>query len=189
MTAKNPQSYVRKMAAEVGISTAKAEQIWEHAKDGAKAYGRPGTDRYWAAVTGIFRNIMMGIKGNPVVSVSELRSIARSINLDDVFFEYVGLRVTAKGYIDYSAKPGDVLLPSHRWDDGDPTEDELGGTSAISVSFLQQTKPHPLDGIGGYHGDRVLLIGGNRHEYGEDRGEIVISNATVIAVFKPELKP
>lgn len=66
MIAANPQAYVRQMAKAAGISMARAERIWGHAKDAARAYGRPGTDRYWAAVTGIFRNIVTGkVSQNP----------------------------------------------------------------------------------------------------------------------------
>jgi hypothetical protein len=92
-------------------------------------------------------------------------------------YDAVGIRVVNKDYDGYHAKIGDKLKPSHVWDDGSQTDELLSGTSAIGMdSYI---KP---DLYSGYSGRRILIIGGEYKNGGEDIGEVVIPNATVLAV-------
>jgi hypothetical protein len=101
-------------------------------------------------------------------------------NIDTNFdqFDSIGLRVVGKDYADYNAMVGDTLEQSSVWEDGDYTEDKLTGVSAISATAISEMSER-----GGYFGDRVLVIGSNNCERGEDAGEIIMSSAVVLAVI------
>lgn len=90
----------------------------------------------------------------------------------------VGIRVVDDDYDDYNAKVGDALAPSYRWEEGDYTNERLNGTSAIGMN--EKIDPVPYNG---YIGRRIQVIGGDYQEWGEDRGEVVIPDAEVLAVY------
>ena len=64
------------------------------------------------------------------------------------------------------------------WEDGNSSEETLDGTCAISA---KDKFKNPRE-TSGYSGDRILVIGGNEAEYGQDECEIVIKNAIVIEI-------
>ncbi len=97
-------------------------------------------------------------------------------NIDWDTYEYYGLRVMDDPVV------GETLAPSYRWEDGDCTDEELNGTSAIQVS--ESTFDRALRSSNGYWGTHVALIGGYQMEYGEDAGEVVIRDAVVVAVWE-----
>lgn len=92
-------------------------------------------------------------------------------------YEYYGIRVDDG--VDY--KLGDQAADSRIWIDGDATEDTLDGTSCIGIRSEDGIET-ALQLADAYYGDRVYLIGGNSMTYGEDAGEYVIQDATVVAI-------
>lgn len=132
------------------------------------------------------------------IGVDPVRAAAREIAAaierakdDDPFSEYA-LRVIP-GDFDGDIRQGDSLPPSKQWNDGIPTEEDLPGTSAARIasddeeSILNTLKVLGADGEDGpngyYHGQRVVLIRGDSAGFGEDVGEILISNAEVVDVW------
>lgn len=97
-------------------------------------------------------------------------------------YDFYGIRVI-HGQSE-PAKVGDTLDPSYRWEDGEPTDEELYGTCALAVdgySNISRSLSALIKGYGSL-GDQVALIGGYQCEWGEDAGEIIIKNAIVLMV-------
>ena len=98
-------------------------------------------------------------------------------------YEHVGLRVTEEP-LAVGQRP-----PSSRvWDEGNPTAEKLGGTSAVDIR-----SPDLLDQLGysgknsnkhGYYwGDNVAVIGSNSATRGADPNELVMKDGTVLGAF------
>lgn len=107
-------------------------------------------------------------------------------------YDHFGLRVLP---MDQDAAVGDVLANSYAWDDGEFTEQELNGVSAIEVISPEKVENVLLIlGAGGrynrtfsgYHGKKVVLIGSNRAEGGSDPGEIVMKDGIVLGIYEKE---
>ena len=77
---------------------------------------------------------------------------------------------------------GDVCATSRRWDDNEPTDDMLDGTSGIEVD-ARSIKDVLADIDNTYVGDQIVLIRGWHYVRGEDEGEVVIKGAEVVAVW------
>jgi hypothetical protein len=90
-------------------------------------------------------------------------------------YEHFGLRVVAE-----LPEDGETLPPSRVWDDGEPTEALLPGTSALSLDDARSIE-HALRVAPQYPGAYVLLLGANRRQHGTDAGEIVMADAIVLA--------
>lgn len=106
---------------------------------------------------------------------------AAGIDLDDLCFEhgYVGIRIQES---DFGLRAGDAVDHlSHVWDDGDDTGDELTGVSALSAEAFSRFASR--GGCVPYIGRTVLLLGASRVTYGEDEGELIMEDATVLAVL------
>jgi hypothetical protein len=75
---------------------------------------------------------------------------------------------------------GEEVGDSYRWDDGEDTGEQLDGTCAIDAS-----REDAIALISRYAFSGHLYLIGSQTNYcgGEDKGEIVISNAVVIARF------
>lgn len=86
-------------------------------------------------------------------------------------YEYIGIRVQDGVPFDL----GEMSHISHIWDDGDDTGEELPGVCVIDGRKAEYSVL--------YSGDHVAIIGGNHAEYGEDPGEIIISDPVVLAVL------
>lgn len=103
-------------------------------------------------------------------------------------FECYGIRVQRA---DQAAVVGETLPKSFRWDDGEITDDRLAGTSTIGLQSVYgqavtaQKVAKAVALIEGYRwdGGAVLLVGGMCCEHGEDQGELIIDDATVIEVL------
>lgn len=86
---------------------------------------------------------------------------------------------------------GDVLPPSRIWDDNNPTDDVLPGTSALGLQAYVDTwdRKHlerviRLASVYRPFGPHVYLVCGRPADSaGEDIGEIVLQHATVLAVI------
>lgn len=72
---------------------------------------------------------------------------------------------------------GTITHVSHVWIDGEETGDELPGLCCTAVEYIASND------YGEYLGDHLAVIGGNSYEYGEDSGEIIISDPVVIAII------
>lgn len=86
-------------------------------------------------------------------------------------YEYIGLRVQD----DVPFELGDLVHHSHVWDDGDDTGIELDGVCVLRADYAHLAN--------NYFGDHVAIIGGNFVEYGEDVGELIISDPVVLEVL------
>lgn len=73
---------------------------------------------------------------------------------------------------------GKIDHVSHVWVDGDETEDKLSGLCCTMTNCMEQSVRN-----GEYFGNYMAVIGGNSYEYGEDIGEIIISDPVVIAII------
>ena len=89
-----------------------------------------------------------------------------------------GIRIVDKNYDEYNSSIGDVLEISHVWEDGEYTEEELDGVSAIDIDAQL-----PDVSYQGYFGDKIFVLHGKKEGYGEDNGEIIISNAEIIGII------
>lgn len=86
-------------------------------------------------------------------------------------YEYIGIRVQDETPFEL----GEMDHVSHVWVDGDDTGEELGGVCAIRGDRAELAKS--------YYGDYVAIIGGNKAEYGEDDGELIITDPVVLEVL------
>lgn len=86
----------------------------------------------------------------------------------------IGIRVQEN--VPFTVGPMDHV--SHVWVDGEETDDELDGVCAISLSFPGWEHLASM-----YCGAHVALIAGDVAGYGDDAGEIILSDAEVIAVL------
>lgn len=84
-------------------------------------------------------------------------------------FSYIGVRVQSRPF-----SLGQMEHVSHVWENGDDTGVELDGVCVSSINSLCKNQ---------YHGDHVAIIGGELVEYGEDEGEMILSEAEVVAVI------
>lgn len=86
-------------------------------------------------------------------------------------YEYIGIRVQDETPFEL----GNLDHVSHVWVDGEDTGEELGGACVIRGDRAELAKS--------YFGDYVAIIGGNSAEYGEDDGELIISDPVVLEVL------
>ncbi len=89
--------------------------------------------------------------------------------------EFVGIRTQ-----DETSEVGECCKESNIWVDGEPTEETLNGTCCTSCRSERDIEKH----LKLYYGETVILIGGQRMEYGEDDGEMIIENAKVLAIVE-----
>jgi hypothetical protein len=116
--------------------------------------------------------------GEQLYKITDLVDLATTIEPADYSdgIAYLAIRVLPR-----PATVGDILKPSHRWEGGEHTEDELSGTCAIELRHLGHLRPD--DSWAGYWGVGVALIGSNYMERGEDDGEVILRDPVVLKVF------
>lgn len=108
--------------------------------------------------------------------VKRLKETAEDLFYD---YEYIGIRVQTEVF-----EIGEIDHVSHVWVDGIETEEELDGICVIDYKAIDRVcKGMQSLGCGGYYGDHVAIIAGNHATYGEDDGEIIISDPAVVAVL------
>lgn len=94
-------------------------------------------------------------------------------------YDYIGIRTQDEAFA-----PGELAHRSHVWADGDDTGEELDGVSATDINS-HCIRMHCDDVINGrYIGDHCAIIAGNSAQWGEDEGEIVISDPVVIHIIR-----
>ena len=96
------------------------------------------------------------------------KEIANEFMLD---YEKIAIRVQ-----DVPFSMGAMDHCSHVWVDGEETEDTLDGVCAQDIETIDRYNNC-------YYGDHVAIVAGNDYTYGEDAGEIIISDAVVIAIL------
>ena len=92
-------------------------------------------------------------------------------------YDFLGFRTVESGF--------DPLTPSRHWEDGMRSARELPGVSVTDINEKLARNMHGLAEknrrAGYYFGDRTYLVGGNRASGGEDLGELIIEDPTIIA--------
>lgn len=78
---------------------------------------------------------------------------------------------------------GDIVDNSYEWEDGEPTQEELNGTSAVEVTA--DTIDNAMELVDAYtwNCSQVALIASEYSEYGNDESEIIMKDAIVLAVW------
>ena len=110
-------------------------------------------------------------------------------------YGYIGIRHLAE---DEKYEIGDICRNSYDWDyendcsSYDTNEVELSGTCAVDTRIdldwddeedIESKLMEALEASDQYFGS-IAIIGGNVMEYGADDGEIIIEDATVIALIE-----
>ena len=110
------------------------------------------------------------------MTVKELKDLADKYSAD---YGYIGVRTQEEPF-----ELGEVEHRSSVWVDGDETDGKLNGVSATNVNsdaLEMHTDGDPRYGF--YFGDHKAIIAGNFAEYGEDPGEIIISDPVVVEII------
>lgn len=105
--------------------------------------------------------------------LNRLRDVAQELIYD---YEVVAIRVQEPEF-----KLGEMSHISHVWVDGEETADTLGGICGISSEFAEIVFNRVNPPI--YPGEHVAVIAGNQFTYGEDSGEVIISDPVVVEVL------
>ena len=100
-------------------------------------------------------------------------------------FEHYGLRITGEPEPGYALDEGKWAPPSRNWDDGNPTDDYLPGTSTLGFDPTStESIQDALGKAGVYTGnkpfDRMHIIGADRRSRGDDPGEHVLYKGSVV---------
>ncbi len=89
-------------------------------------------------------------------------------------WDAVGVRIQ-----DIPFNLGKIEHASHMWVNGEETDEELLGICAITAGDISAIVNYaPL-----YYGDHIAVLIGNKIGYGEDPGEIILSNAEVVYIL------
>lgn len=96
-------------------------------------------------------------------------------------YGYYGIRIELD--VDYAL--GDTTNESRIWCDGTVTDLTLDGTSCVGIPANANMADinNAIKTASHYFGNRIYLIGGDQCEYGEDAGEYIITDATVVAIL------
>lgn len=100
--------------------------------------------------------------------IKKAKGIAEELSWD---YGKIGIRVQEVPF-----ELGEMSHRSHVWVDGDETDEELDGVCAQDVDTIDSY--HHM-----YYGDYIALVAGNDYTYGEDAGEIIISDPVVVAIL------
>jgi hypothetical protein len=109
--------------------------------------------------------------------------------IDKGDFDQYGIRMLPSSQENMSI--GDILPESNVWEDNEPTDESLGGTSSLYISPYINRGYTPkedlkriIKDLKQYPGTTMALIGGDYSTGGNDPGESVISNAKIIKKYK-----
>jgi hypothetical protein len=96
-------------------------------------------------------------------------------------YAYFGIRIDDKVY-----SVGDDVDCSRVWDNNEPTEDLLDGTSCIWLYDGDKEKYNAKAEsiIKNYIGKHMYIIASNRRQYGMDESEWVLVDATIVKVVR-----
>jgi hypothetical protein len=116
-----------------------------------------------------------------ITKMSELIALAAGLEFE-TDYDKVALRIVDTDCDGYDLPVGSIAPNSYRWDDGNHTDDELNGTSAMDLDWLW-TRKSGDQYFGGYCGRRIWVLGSYYAEGGEDAGEIVMKDAEILQVI------
>jgi hypothetical protein len=102
-----------------------------------------------------------------------IEQVRKIVEDNDTGYECIAVRVQEVPF-----ELGEMSHVSHRWDDGDDTGEELDGVCGTAVNAIKANARTT------YYGEHLAVIAGNHYTYGEDAGEVVISDPQVIAIIK-----
>lgn len=106
---------------------------------------------------------------------TQMVKVAQEHTNNDYGFEYIGIRAQ-----EVSATVGDIVMHcSYIWDDGDQTEELLDGVCAMNINNCQ-----PNVHLYSYPGKYIVVLGCEQADDGEDYGEIIMIQPTVLAVYE-----
>lgn len=71
---------------------------------------------------------------------------------------------------------GELAHNSVVWIDGEETEEELNGACGLALDDVEL--------INNYYNDHIAIIAGDRYEWGQDPGELIIEDAQVVEIIK-----
>lgn len=109
-----------------------------------------------------------------------IRAVA---SLSDHFTES-WLKKTGQSVEPVALTVGQIAPASYRWEDGNNTDEELGGTCAIQIpSAWDGSLERPIEAVSSYLGKQLALLGCYHVSYGEDNGEIIMQDAVVLAIW------
>lgn len=103
--------------------------------------------------------------------INEIMKIAEEYNMN---YEKIGIR-----FQDEDFELGPIDHVSNVWVDGEDTGEEMDGISVFDVAALDRASTEPYEWF-----DHIAVIGGNDYVYGEDAGELVISDPVVLSIIK-----
>lgn len=103
--------------------------------------------------------------------ISKIKEIAEKYTMD---YEKIGIR-----FQDEAFGLGPIGHVSNVWVDGEDTGEEMDGISVFGVDALGRASTEPYEWF-----DHIAVIGGNDYVYGEDAGELVISDPVVLGIIK-----
>ena len=111
------------------------------------------------------------------LTVDEIRAIAEKY-MDD--YEVIAIRTQNVPF-----ELGEMTHESKVWDDGDETEESLNGICATNIknSAVDMHSSDHTTYRGYYDGEYQAIIAGNYYSYGEDNGEIIISDPIVVEII------
>lgn len=111
-----------------------------------------------------------------MASMKDIRKGIEMVDMDVIGEEYgyIGIRVQEEAF---GLKVGDTVAHNSLvWVDGDETDEELDGVSAMDINHLDIVDCE-------YYGSCVLVLGSDCTDLGEDLGEIVMKDAKVLAII------
>jgi hypothetical protein len=119
------------------------------------------------------KNVEYWTKKKEITSADFLK-IAELTAEKEYNYSVIGLRATDK-----KIRKGQRLARSWKWEvgTGNRTGVRLDGVCTVSIDCALAGKAWT------YEGDRIVLVGGDSYEYGNDQGELIITNPVAIEVF------
>lgn len=120
-----------------------------------------------------------------------LAEVAKIVNVGE--HAYYGLRCMTVEDEDIPApEVGAYLDESFHWDDGERTEETVGGTCGIELCPNWDGEGYRVSTanihyaaslLSAYFGRWIVLMAGDSSSMGDDQGETIIRDAVVLAVF------
>ena len=97
-------------------------------------------------------------------TIAAMRKIVAALDLDSKY-GYIGIRTQEMPF-----ELGEMAHVSRVWEDGEETDAELPGVCVTSINSCV---------IPQYYGEHIAIVCGNNVEYGEDVGELIITDPVV----------
>lgn len=114
-----------------------------------------------------------------IINFQTIKKIAETIDKDQYMYSYLALRCQP-----VPEEIGSTMAHrSSQWIDGEEQHEQLDGVSAISLASIKWLDD---DKYSGYEGPYLILIGSDNGQYGEDNGEVVLTDPIVLDIWRIE---